>query len=493
MWLTAAGCTLVGCSSLRVVSQGAAASGAVPEPPLALMETAAAAHTPLTLAALVNSACQHNPEILTLRGAVEAARAEAITVTGLRNPELRMEYGEGSRYTGRTWYQPSGAANGGGVDWRPAADVRKRESESDVVRLGLRLFPPNPWLLRAQGAGARARFAAATADLRAAEWRLECAIGRLLSEIRTLRRELRIACQQAEVRREYTAAVIARLQHNQGSALDQLDARQRHLRATEDVAVIEELLREKLQAVFDLSGASLEGEAAEIEGEPEVPLTALAGLEFRWMESRQEVVAAYWRHQGAMATLREAKARRIPWLSHVQGSYGRGTTGEEKDAIAALSGAPSGLTPDSQIAVDDSEDEEWSIEAAVEIPVFSFYGGATRMERTEVARCAQVLRATLRRAGAEFGNARFLWLNARERTKECQAGLADVENQAEHLGRQMEEAGLLGPEEQLAVTEMKLQAQRAALQARRSESLAFWRFREACGERIEALAGMEPR
>lgn len=483
-WIT--GLAISGCRSTPPSATGFPVFPAAVERHHASGEVGLPAAPVFSFDALVNAARQHNPELLALQDAMESARAEAVTATGLRNPELRVEYGEGSRLTGRTWYRSSVPPEPGRPAGVPQGTIRHEDVDSDAVRFGLRLFPPNPWLLRAQGACSRARFAAAAAELQAGEWRLECAIGKALSEMRTLGHELEVVRQQASLRREYADAVSSRMKQQQATALDELDARQRLLRATEDVAQLEQALLQKEQWLTELSGVA-PGQSGEAGGLPVAGVApgAVSGLDGRLFESRQDVMAAYWRHQGAIALLRESKSRRIPWLAHVQGSYARGSSEEQVEAMAAFSSGFPGAPADG-FTTDRGEDEEWSIEAALEIPVFAFHAGASRVERVELARCARLLRETVRRAGMELETSRSQWKAAAERAGQCQAELDGIQQETSKLGRALEQAGLWGPEEQLKVREMMLQTRRAAIRTAGEKEAAFWRLREASGQRIEA-------
>ncbi len=442
------------------------------------------AGVPLNLAALVSAARLHNPELVGLREAMEVARAEAMTVTGLRNPEMRVEYSEGDRVTERTWY--TGGGPGSVPRWEPVGSARDRVSESDGIRYTLRLYPPNPWLMRIQGAGARARFAAAVADLQAAEWRIECEIGALLTQMSGMRRELEVVRKQTRLQLEYAAVVQSLMKQQQATVLDELGAADRQMQAEDDATVLEMGLAEQVRQLSMRVGAtvqsSMEGEAPNGRRHRDRMTPEVAeALRARLVETRGEVMAAYWRYQDALAGWREARLSRVPWLTHLQATYAKAGESERVEAAAGLSVnadvVPSGRT----VAADENRDEGWSVEAAVEIPLFAWQSGATRIQQANVRRYAVGLRECVRQAEVEFDEAYRAWQAEVTRVDQARGQIAAQRQKVTELRRTLEGAKGIGPDARFKVDEMLLRLQRAEVKADCEEDLAWWRLRQSSG------------
>jgi outer membrane protein TolC len=442
------------------------------------------AEVPLNLTALVSAARLHNPELVVLREAMEVARAEAMTVTGLRNPELRVEYSEGDRVTERTWYADGG--RGSVPEWAPLGSYRDRVSESDGIRYTLRLYPPNPWLMRIQGAGSRARFAAAAADLQAAEWRIECEIGALLAQISGVQRELEIVRKQACLQRDYTMVVQSLIRHQEATVLDELGAEDRQMQAEDDAAILEAGLAEQFRQLSVLVGAPVQslmaGEAPSGRGSPHRATPAMAETRrSQLVESRGEVMAAYWRHQDALAGWREARLSRVPWLTHLQASYAKADESERVDAAAGLSVNTAIAPPGRTVSADENTDEGWSVEAAIELPLFAWQSGATRIQQANVRRYAVALRECARQVQAEFDEAYRAWQAAVTRTDIARGRIITRRQKAVELKRSLEGENGLGPEARFKVEEMLLRLQQAEVNADREEDMAWWRLQQSSG------------
>lgn len=483
---------LTGCAGPAVNTITLHAGGLHDDVAVAVPAASLPVRIPLEIDALMNAARMHNPELQMLRDLVDEARAFAVTLTGIRNPELRVSYDQGSQVTERSWWREE-AETQGSTEWVPAASRRHHTEDADVVRLGLRLFPPNPWLMRAEGAAARATLAAAMADLQAAEWRTECAIGRAVSEITGLREELEIARQLEALQADAAKAVEELLRHQQADVLDELEVRQRGIRANEDVTRSEQAIAVALDQLVLLCGVTpdtddLRGTALQ----PHISEEEMQALGRDVLESRQDIMASYWRLQAALSALRGGKARRIPWFAHVQGSYAKGVAKEPLDASVGFETISTGGTEPVLAATDENESEEWGIETAIEIPVFTFHAGATRVERAEVDRRGRALKETIRRAGLEWEAAKRRWNAACELTARQQAVAREHRRKAELLARPIAEAHDMGPEAQWKLREMELQARHAAARAGREQVLAFWRLREVSGKRIGRVQDMHP-
>jgi outer membrane protein TolC len=202
------------------------------------------------------------------------------------------------------------------------------------------------------------------------------------------------------------------------------------------------------------------------------------------VEARAEVMAAYWRHQDALSLLKEVRVSRMPWFTYLQGSYAKSESRDQIDTAGRMALNEDVTTFDSIVTADDNQDEAWSIEAGIEIPLFSFHGGATRVQRANVKRFALALRESLRQSQAQFDMAYRGWRTAVTRVDAVCGVIAARQAKATELIRKLDEAGGMGPEARLKVDEMILQLRRVEIQAIRARDTAWWRFQGSAGVRL---------
>ncbi len=454
----------------------------------------AVTNTVLDVHSAITAALAHQPEIVLLRQAMEVARAEAVTCSGLLNPELRVGYDVGGQRTERTWYTNT-AYNVippyTNTAWRPL-DARGDDArDQDTLQLALRIFPPNPWLLWAQGDGARARFAAASADLRAAEWRLLCGVRKLFNTLDYLEQDLELAGKLVAIRQAEAETLRILADKQQVTAVDELAAVQRHYQVLMDRERMEASLAQKRAELSAMTGIPVAGVLQDPPAAREAGLRALGGdrlaaMRVKVIENRQEVVAAYWRQQSAQASLREAKSLRIPWFTHIQGSYTRGRSHEALSAAANLQTVP-GAIPDPVLATDESQDESWGIEAAVEIPVFSLGPGATRLQRADCRRWTAVFGETTRNVLTQFDGAVTAWQDASRRSARLETDSGALIKRAEDLAAEITARRDLAPGDTGKVQETILQMKRTVLQSHFERQQAWLLLEEAFGASLKAV------
>ncbi len=481
---------LAGCvGARREMPAPTVAAGAIEVVPPANALPMTVTGAPHTVHSVMAAALAHHPDLVLLRQELEVVRAEAVTCSGLRNPELRVGYDEGGRRTERTWYTNAaftGMTAGTNAAWRPLAERAGDSQDSDSLRLTLRVFPPNPWLLQAQGAGARARFAAAAADLRAAEWKVEGEVRRLFNEMDFLTKDLGLAGQLADLRREGAETLRTLADKHQVTAVDELAAVQKHYQALMDREKIESSLAARRAELAALAGEPVWTVTLEPQGE-EAPGTALDGgrlaaMREKVVENRQEIVAAYWRDQSARAALREARSLRIPWFTYIQGSYARGGAQESLTTAADLQ-----AVPDPVVSTDEIEDREWGIEAALEIPVFSLGARATRLQRADCRRWATVFGETTRTVLAQLDETVTAWREASRRAERLEPESLELLKRAERLMGQMAERHDLAPGDPAKVQETIVQVKRTLLQSGFEKRQAWLRIQEAFGAPLKAV------
>lgn len=274
----------------------------------------------LDVDAAIAYALRHGPAAAERRDVESVAGAEIGAAGQLTNPELRV---------GRTFENTLGA--------------------SDRVVVALRLHPDMPWARGAKVAAARADLAAERARTGQAEREVAAEVRRLYAALAFGEATRDVITRQLGVlveRQRVLAAQVAR------GAATQLEA----LLADEDVIDLE-ATRSTLEVELARSRSSLATILGIPAGQAWKPVWDLAklrtieasfdraALRGRALAARPELAEAAHRVQAADARAYRERARRVPWFENVQ----------------------------VERSVKDSVD--WSISAAITVPLFSLNGG----------------------------------------------------------------------------------------------------------------------
>jgi outer membrane protein TolC len=492
------------------------------------------ATAPLDVRAALRVALRHNPELVLLRQAAEVARAQARTFVGLRDPELRVSYGEGERVTDRVWLVPREelmpyisfpydnrvllTSNPEDMQkekdprvqkWLIAPDEADRyfavssnrfhgvTTETDVLRIALRLFLPNLWTAGPRADASRAAFAAAAAELSDAERRVRAEVKRRFAEILYLEQDLALVAQLAEVRQKTLALVTDLVERGQATALDSAAALQRHAQAVADRGRLEADLAAARSALSSAMGHPAGGVPLSAEGLlPSVPdeeALRAERLKRVALENRYDVAAAYWRCQAAMAVLREARAARLPWFTFLEGSYGRTHQRDRRDAVWEMSGGSAYLDPFLALPMDEVEETEWRVDAAISVPLFSLGPGATRVQRAEYARALALLGESVRQAGVQVQDAALLLQRTEARASPLRADVEQRSLEARQVLAQAEARPDLNPLDIEKVREATVQMERTLAQYQYDRRVALIRLEESLGCEAEAVGRPVPQ
>ena len=430
------GCLAAGCGSVQAPTRDEVFR------PLRIEATAppAVARTaPLTLAEAIALAGEHSPAVITARLQADAALAAARAAGDLRDPELRVGFG-------RTDVDASEASSGSGVErlilprdyyetlypYEPPKDEdndgvfetpggrhyekegptystnrasRSQSQEERFNSLALRIFPPNPWAMAAAISGARAALHAAEARYFEERRLVEIEVRRLFAEgayaereaaaldrLAESRKRLLDAAKQAMLSGRYTQADMLQF-HRQylDTIADRDKARRNRERVRHQLAVLVRLPASSLTVAF---GSAVPADAVPDGWTPD-QLWELA------LEHRGDLAALYWDAMILRSEWREAEAARIPWFAHIQGGY----SWSDEDASESSSGTDESRTrhsvedpdiiggryayterrlgEDFGWASGSQDTEEWSISAAITLPVFSWFDGKVKASRAE--------------------------------------------------------------------------------------------------------------
>ncbi len=474
---------------------------------------------PLDVEALVRRAVEREPQISMLREAANVAWAQARTYVDLRDPELGLTFGRGTRMVERSWLVPRAEimpalaypSDGlfvttheeslaistdrriprvlvppGGENQYMTTSPRTYSgtvADSDSIRASIRFFPPNPWITKSRGAAAQANYAAVVSELYHAEWLLRCRIYWLLARLQYLEKDAGHLRELVEVRRTLSDDASVMASQQQMSAVDDVTAAQRHLQSLADLDKVHNemsVLRNELEGYVGQS-VTVNAETYPEEGFKTAEDARKLDLRKRALESRSDVAAAYWKTQVAQAALREAQAARVPWFTQVQGSYGRSTRRDRADQAWELRGGYAELDTDTSISIDDTEDTEWRIETAINIPLFSLGARATRVQEAECKRAIAELSASARLVMQGLTDAVSLLETAQQRDARVLEALGPRLQQTRDLLQLLRDKGGFGPVEQVRLKEVAIDMLRMSAQSRFDLIEASLRLEEMVG------------
>ncbi|MDP6523174.1 MAG: TolC family protein [Kiritimatiellia bacterium] len=351
---------------------------------------------PLTLQSAIERAIEANPGIQSQKAAVEVARKAVGAVKDWDDPQLRFSYGESesdslSTSSGTENLVNTGITEGGSttpaVPASNSGESGESFQDSEGYRVAFRLYPPNPWERAAEVSGARADLYAAQASLQFLRAQTAYEVRKAYAEFQFADEDVKVLDRLLTVSKSLVEITNKLLERGQGTVLDSMNASRRYLAALSDR---DQRIRERDDALGQLAGLiSLPAESLEVRHENVTlgsldPMTVdLHKLEDTAMRYRGDLVAAGWTVRAARAAYDAAKAARIPWLAHVQASYSSAEDQSEswsREEEVSLDGTVSR----SQVGESEDDNEEWRVDAAIRLPIFTWIGRTDDLRKAEL-------------------------------------------------------------------------------------------------------------
>lgn len=441
------------------------------------------------LAAWMESARHHNPEWVRFRAVAEIAAAQAATAEGWEDPELRLGMGRGDRIGDRTWWSALPAAESTGPARTSSRSPAATVEQVDQIDVALRFSPPNPLTMSARNAVNRALAEAARADLRAVEDRIQGELKAALFERDAAERARVLTGRLIEARRSLLDATVRLEQAGELTAIDRVAAERRVWEA-EQQADRHRLRRQA--AMNDL--LALAGYAEPAAGSfrppdwPEPPQAegiVAADWENRAQTARGELAAAQWRERAALATLREARSTRLPWFTFWELSYGRAVSRDDADGLLRMNAAEPEAESPRWVGVNHEAEEEWRIQAGVNLPVFAIGPRATRVAQAGL----QAAGGESRRMAAQVaGEVRAALREYADRSRQMESFRRGIQDSMERVRAQEARAGA-HPADLTLLEEARLRETSAELAILSAEGEADLR---RAWLRLEAAVGAVP-
>jgi|GEM_PF-3923367 len=352
---------------------------------------------------LVALALENNPELIMLREDVKTARAERRVAAQVDNPEIRFAYDNSSSDTTRFRHMPLTnapwwiAADTNGIPTpapppgSSASNVRRSGSDDTSFEVALRIRPPNPWILKRRISAADARVAAAEADLRAKEWSIRADILRAVEEYRCHIHDSELLTRLLEVHSNMVELVKIRVKSGAARFDDEVNATRRFIQVSFNHA---NTLRDTDWARRDLVailGISLVDVEITTNFPPMQRLRSgisVGELENIARNNRADIAALGLKIKAAEEDLKEARSASIPWFTSIGGSYRNSTGGSfiNPDEAWTASDGTDGIIPNPIRTRSSIAGSEWSVEASISVPIFTWAGDYSAVQRAEYER-----------------------------------------------------------------------------------------------------------
>lgn len=503
-----------GVSILLVVVSGCATPGSIPtNQPQDVLRSYRSDEIPrpsgpLNADAAVALALKYNPDIRLLREDVRVAETLRTGAVVIKDPELRVAYENGNQQHDRYVTMPLTSAPwvSYGLDGQPvagspdgsAASRRIATDDSADYQFTLRFFPPNPWLVRSQINAADAQVAAAKANLSAMEWNVAMAVRETFARAQYLQDDIGLIDQLIELGRNTISLVRARVEQGTATLPDSVNASKNHLTLINDRSVAERDYSASVQELAALIGIG----ASDIvitpgtETLPEFdPGTADPGfLENIAVRNRADLSAQILQLRVAESALRMARTETMPWFSFLQCSVGRttGTSVWHPEAHWTGTDGFNGTLTSPNSEREDSEATDWSIQAGIAIPVFSWLTDPTVAERAECIRRAAEVSATLKRVVAEVRDAVKNLQVASENLSRYSRTSAPDALLLRSILHTAADKGTLTPDDRAKIETALLEVGRATRRLDYEYRLAYHRLTTRVGRNLAFLWGSKP-
>ena len=274
------------------------------------------AQPPLSLGTAIELALENDIRLLPGKTELKITRLQQDNLAVWEDPEFRFE---------------------------PSVDSKENYFDSAI-----RLYLPHPWQLQADSMERASQTAVSTAELQMGRIQTATEIFQLYREFQCLENELALANRLVEIKQQRAALAAQQVDAGVRTSADALLLRwelrdtQRETRTLRrDMSLLKEQLAERTAQPLDT--LNLEPLPEPENSRAIDPETAVQSA----LELRPDLHLLHAQLQQAQSEVQQANAERIPWFSHVQAGY-------------------------------DESSEDWHVQAAISLPVFSLTGSKKR-------------------------------------------------------------------------------------------------------------------
>lgn len=317
---------------------------------------------PLSESEAVSRALLRDGSIVALAGQDVVERLRQAESSAPRAPQLRYRTGRGESESEALGYLTS-------------------RGVSESTGVGLRIYPRNPWSVRATGLQFEAQQHRVSAEMREAMHQLQVSIRRLFLEIETGEAMLALQDEQLRVSDRFRAVARQRIAAGLDTLTESIDASGDYLRLLSRRTAMQQTLADARASLARRVGCTPDSLslAAAIEVPPDSAWNALdaATLTEAALSRRGAYQRLVWARVAQRYAVSAARWERLPWFAHLQASYAWATR-DDRDM-------PNPDDPGLVSPLETTDGEEWRVDAAVSLPLHAWWGSTVALRKEALA------------------------------------------------------------------------------------------------------------
>lgn len=411
----------------------------------------------LTLAKATELAIAASPLVAELTAALDVALWQKHSAWGLRDPELRVGYGEGTAESSRVRASQENSVQTAVPGTLPGPSLLATNLEHDTssgdstgYRVSARFFPPNPWMTAARLTAAEAAGYAAQADLAAAQWAVSLEVRKLYAEAQYREEDVQAVEKMVALHAEALKLSQQNADTGSGNVQDVMMTSRRYLEALATKAKGQRDLQTAHSALASLVNLPAEkirlpkllSEMAKI------PAISISQLEQNAIRSRADLAALFWRTKAAEAAWKESQAADIPWFNYIEASFDKSESTEHETAAGYGENFYSGrLSVESSDARGRGDRDEWAVEASVNVPLFSWMNHDTDVRRAQYKLARTCQTEATKRLGREIAGAFESLKSLQAEWKQYRETTTPLIKKMESVLSEMDKSGTIAPSE----------------------------------------------
>ncbi len=423
---------------------------------------------PLPLATAIERARAADSAIAVLKTAHAAAVERKNAAGDLIEPELRMSYADETSDATENKLRVAPAS---------VPRVTRTEETSQSPSVGLRFYPPHPWVREARVSAGEASANATRLDIQAAEWASAMQVSRLFTDVRHFSRDAALLDQLVAVQDDNLKLFTERAQA--ATELEVLNAMQRRLQTLTTRDRVRRALRESQRNLAGRVNLPIE-KLVLAESKDPLSVASLknltaAQLDRKALLHRADLSALHWRNLAAQTVCDAVRAERLPWFSFIQAS--------------CASGQQRQFASDSEsISHKSTAGVEWRVDVGIALPLFTWSNHTLALREAEQRQAEMTLRAAITNACRSIEGSLSALQSLGERQAQYSALSEPALRQFEATLQRLDKEPGMSPDQIIAAREQFLNLRRCQLEQEYEYQKGVNALEEALGTWLAPLA-----
>jgi outer membrane protein TolC len=325
---------------------------------------------------------------------------------------------------------------------------------------GIRFFPPNPWTVSRNATACEANIKALQYNGKYAKHLVAIEIRRLAAESDYFDKDLKMMDQLVALLQGTLDATQKGEDRGQTTSKDVTQAARFYLDAVSSrntVRIRCEKVKVQLSGLIGIPADNFIIKIDTNDFETTVPIH----MEKIAARDRPDLASLRYKSISAFENYRAAKSENYPWIRHIQFSYAEAT----KKSLPV---------PENDLS------EEWRIDLAVNIPLFSWQNHASDVRKKEYQQAMTAESNTAAKADVEFHNSVSMMQNAYERKNKFIKETESVIKETERILRDSDDSALL-PIDKARIMQQLIETRRAKLLSERDYIMSIINLQEVIG------------